>query len=167
MSLRTERLELRPVGLAGARAQVRDPAGFFRMLDVPAPAQWPPPPNDDDSMRYWLGLLEADPAAAIWAEYALVALAPRRLVGNGGFKGAPKNGAVEIGYSILPAEQGRGYATEAAMALVAFARTHGVRRVLADTLEDGTPSQNVLRKCGFARTGERPEPGVVRWSLEV
>ena len=48
--------------------------------------------------------------------------AARELVGNGGFKGPPSaSGVVEIGYSILPAFQRRGFATEAARCLMAAA----------------------------------------------
>lgn len=169
-TLTTDRLELCALGLAGARAQVEDRAAFFAMLAVAAPPLWPPPLNDEESMRYWLGMLARQPDLAPWAEYAIVARAPRRLVGNGGFKGPPSDGAVEIGYSILPHEQGRGFATEAARALVAFAGAQpGVRRVLAHTLEpeEGAASINVLRKCGFTAEGAGPEPGTLRWVLRV
>lgn len=89
-------------------------------------------------------------------------------VGLGSFKGPPVNGAVEIAYAVLPEHQGRGYATAAARAMVEFAfRSPEVRKVLAHTLPEGTASQRVLLKCGFAHTGETvdPDDGLV-WRFE-
>src|SRR5215203_7483126 len=44
------------------------------------------------------------------------------LVGFGGFKGAPRDGEVELGYAVAPARQGRGIATAVVEELVARAR---------------------------------------------
>ena len=66
-----------------------------------------------------------------------------------------------------PSHRGRGYATEAARALVAFAFGAGsVRLVRAHTQPGNGASDRVLTKCGFARVGEvvDPEDGLVcRW----
>lgn len=166
--IETERLVLRPLGLEGSRLQVNDRDAFFAWLGVPVPVSWPPPLNDESSMRYFLAALEADPSLAPWAEHTFVARSPRRVVGNGGFRGAPQDGVVEIGYSILEAEQGQGFATEAARALVNHALAQpGVRRVIAHTLVDGDASIHVLRKCGFVRAGDGPEPGVIAWAHDA
>ncbi|MER3514457.1 MAG: hypothetical protein C4310_08775 [Chloroflexota bacterium] len=56
------------------------------------------------------------------------------LVGSGGFKGPPHAGAVEIGYSVLPQYQGKGYATEMVAGLVRRALKHAeVDRIVAET----------------------------------
>src|SRR5439155_234589 len=57
------------------------------------------------------------------------------IIGNAGFKGPPdQGGMVEIAYGIVPAFEGRGFATEAATALVAFAfASERVRLVRAHT----------------------------------
>ena len=74
---------------------------------------------------------------------------------------------MEIAYGIDPAHQGKGYATEAAEALVLFAfGDDRVRLVRAHTLPEANASTRVLTKCGFRRTGEvvDPEDGLVwRW----
>jgi ribosomal-protein-alanine N-acetyltransferase len=63
--------------------------------------------------------------------------------------------AVEIAYSISPDYQGRGFATEAATALVDFASSSDrVRTVCAYTLPEMNASTRVLEKCGFRKTGE-------------
>jgi len=74
---------------------------------------------------------------------------------------------VEIGYGVATEHQGKGYATEAAEALVNFAFSHGqVRVVRAHTRPEPNPSARVLTKAGFQRIGEAidPEDGLVwRW----
>src|SRR5438046_10487620 len=77
------------------------------------------------------------------------------------------DGMVEIAYGVNPEKQGKGYATEAAEALVAFALSSGrVRVVRAHTLPEPNASTRVLAKCGFRHIGEvvDPEDGLVwRW----
>ena len=92
----------------------------------------------------------------------------RSVIGNVGFKGPPdERGMVEIAYGIVPAFQGRGYATEPAAAAVAFAFGYGrVHLVQAHTLPTPNASTRVLGKCGFVHSGEvvHPEDGLVwRW----
>lgn len=92
-------------------------------------------------------------------------------VGHAAFKGPPDGaGMVEIAYGINPERQGRGYATEAAEGLTAFAfGDERVRVVRAHTLRDNMASIRVLEKCGFRRIGEvvDPEDGLVlRWERE-
>lgn len=68
-----------------------------------------------------------------------------------------------------PPYQGRGYATEAAQALVEYAFESGqVRLVRAHTLPAENASTHVLTKCRFTWKGEvmDPEDGLVwRWEL--
>ena len=100
--------------------------------------------------------------------FAVVHRESRSVIGTVGFKGPPdEDGVVEIAYGIVPVFQGRGYATEAAQAAVAFAFGSGqVRHVRAHTLPTPNASTGVLAKCGFKRSGEveDPEDGLVwRW----
>lgn len=90
------------------------------------------------------------------------------IVGFASFKGRPDAaGMVEIAYGIVPRRRSRGYATEAAAALVRFAATDsGVALVRAHTLAEENASTRVLRKCGFVHVGGVMEPGdgpVWRW----
>lgn len=76
------------------------------------------------------------------------------------FKGLSAEGSAEIGYGILPAHQGRGYATEAVRTVTAWALSEpGVRCITAETEDDNPASQKVLLKAGFLPTGERGEEG--------
>ena len=76
----------------------------------------------------------------------------KSLIGGAGFHGSPTNGVVEIGYSVLPAEHGRGYAGEMVRALVAWAFAHGeVEEVIAHTSDENAASTRVLLQSGFSR----------------
>jgi RimJ/RimL family protein N-acetyltransferase len=94
--------------------------------------------------------------------------ASNHVVGTAGFKGPPdEDGMVEIAYGIVPSFEGRGYATEVAGQLVAFAvGDPRVRNIRAHTLPETNASTRVLEKNGFAKIGavEDPEDGQVwRW----
>jgi RimJ/RimL family protein N-acetyltransferase len=56
---------------------------------------------------------------------------------------------VDIGYAFLPQFGGKGYATEAAAGVLAFAPTIGIRRVLAITSPGNAASNAVLKKIGM------------------
>jgi RimJ/RimL family protein N-acetyltransferase len=92
-------------------------------------------------------------------------------VGMAGFKGPPDDhGVVEIAYGIAAACRGRGYATQAARALVEYASGDArVGRIRAHTLPANGASTSVLAKAGFELLGsvEDPEDGVVwRWERD-
>lgn len=132
------------------------------LLRVPPPATWPPPLNDEASQRWFLDMLRRDPQAVGWGLWYVVATDPDRLlIGNIGFKGRPSDGRCEIGYSLLPQFQSRGYATEAARALIAWAFGHAdVEQVAAETLPELVASIRVMEKCGMRFVGEgNPEEG--------
>jgi len=63
----------------------------------------------------------------------------------------------ELGYWLGEPFWGQGYATEAASALVDAARAAGATALRSRALKDNAGSRNVLRKCGFAETGEAIE----------
>jgi RimJ/RimL family protein N-acetyltransferase len=115
----------------------------------------------------WLARLDASPDP--WTlGFAVVHRANDIRIGSCGFKGPPSaDGRVEIAYGIDADHQGKGYATEAAEALTAYAfRSGQVRVVMAHTLPEANASTRVLTKCGFRFVGEvtDPEDGLVwRW----
>jgi RimJ/RimL family protein N-acetyltransferase len=66
----------------------------------------------------------------------------------------PVTGQAMVGYSLLPAWRGRGYATRAVVLLADWAfREAGVARVIAGTAPDNVGSQRVLERAGFRREG--------------
>lgn len=77
-----------------------------------------------------------------------------QVVGSGGFKSAPGNRRVEIGYGVSAAFRCRGYATEGARLLTDEAFASGfVDGVDASTAQSNRASQRVLEKAGFINYG--------------
>lgn len=77
-------------------------------------------------------------------------------VGGLGFFGPPdEEGAVELGYGLVPDARGRGYATAALRAAVTLAFAHGARLVRADTEPANAASVRVLERAGFNEVGTR------------
>ena len=105
----------------------------------------------------WLAALRSAAGADPWHHgFFIVEHARGEVIGTAGYKGPPDaEGMVEIAYGVIPSVEGRGYATEAAGALVRFAAADPrVRRVRAHTLPELNASTRVLRKCGFVHIGE-------------
>jgi RimJ/RimL family protein N-acetyltransferase len=119
-----------------------------------------------EALRPTRDALAQHPPGFAWSTRLFVAGDPPEVVGWGGFKGAPQDGVVEIGYGIGPSRRERGLATAAARALVdeAFAEA-GVTAVIAHTLPEPNASTRVLQKAGFAFAGDASEGGerVWRW----
>jgi RimJ/RimL family protein N-acetyltransferase len=80
------------------------------------------------------------------------------LVGNGGWKGPPDNGRVEVGYAVAPARRRQGIATAVVRTLLEEARAADVNTVIAHTLAEPNPSTRVLERCGFTRCAELVDP---------
>jgi RimJ/RimL family protein N-acetyltransferase len=92
------------------------------------------------------------------------------LVGIGGWKGRPVDGAAELGYAVAPARQGRGIATAAVRELIDRARAAHLRVVVAHTLARASASTTVLTRCSFVKVGELLDPDdgpVWRWELQI
>lgn len=121
----------------------------------------------------WLAEVRAATGPDPWScGFTVVHRETGAAVGSCGYKGAPDSaGIVEIAYSVHPEHQARGYATEAARALTAYAFATGrVRTVRAHTPPTANASTRVLTKCGFRSHGEvmDPEDGLVwRWEIEA
>jgi [ribosomal protein S5]-alanine N-acetyltransferase len=119
----------------------------------------------------WLARIRTSTTPDPWTHgFTILHRVSGATIGSCGYKGPPDvDGAVEIAYGIDPAYRGRGYATEAARALVEYAMSNDqVRVVRAHTRPDGKASMRVLGKLGFTCVGEvlDLEDGLVwRWDL--
>lgn len=119
----------------------------------------------------WLAKLREAREPDLWRDgFAVVHREAQTIIGVASYKGGPDAaGMVEIAYGIVPAFEGRGYATECAEALTTHAWTNdAVKIVRAHTLAVPNASTRVLAKCGFVFLGEviEPEDGLVwRWEF--
>lgn len=99
--------------------------------------------------------LDRFPDHAAWLMRAIIERASGAFIGQIGFHGAPGyNGltaqdAVELGYAVDEPYRGRGYATEAASGMIAWATTRGIHRVLASIAPGNAASLAVARKLGM------------------
>jgi [ribosomal protein S5]-alanine N-acetyltransferase len=159
-SLRTERLELRPLPPAVAAVLPRDRAAAEALLGATLPADWP----QADLLDVLPLQLQKEGRAADFGIWVIIERATQTVVGDVGFKGLPADGAVEIGYSVVPGRRRRGYASEAAAALVDWARgQEDVEVILAACDRGNVASIRTLERLGFARTGMDGDE--IRWQL--
>lgn len=193
-TIQTLRLALIPATPALAQAELRDISAFSELLGAAIPGEWPPDELSDARVLF-LCLLEANPAWIGWLGWYAVELGaddggpggfvlpsepgvdpvsggpplrPATLIGSVGFKGPPDaDGAVEIGYSVLPSYQNRGLATEMTAALVEWAAVRGARLVQAHVRPHHQASTRVLQKLGFRDTGTRDESGAMLFAREA
>jgi [ribosomal protein S5]-alanine N-acetyltransferase len=104
-----------------------------------------------------------------WGFWALDDRESGTLVGGAGlFPLGWEGPEIELAYHILPSAWGRGYATEAAAALLAAAwRETDLDHVVAVTMPDNAASRRVMEKLGMAFEGTASYRGfdVVRYSL--
>jgi [ribosomal protein S5]-alanine N-acetyltransferase len=155
----TERLELRPLPARAAAALPHEREAAARILGAALPAEWP--------QSDLLDLLPSQAAASSETErFGVWVMAEREtgsVVGDVGFIGPPdSSGLVEVGYSVIPGCRRRGYATEAARAIVEWALTEPtVEIVVAGCAEDNAASIRTLERVGFRRTGHAN--GEIRW----
>jgi RimJ/RimL family protein N-acetyltransferase len=162
-------MRLVPATVALARAEIEHPLEFTRLLGATVPQNWPPE-SLADALPLFLAWLEAAPDQVGWfGWYALrrgPAPADATLVGSVGFKGPPRGGTVEIGYSVLPQFRRRGYAAEMVGGLTRWALSQpGVSRVIAEAEATNLASVGVLLRVGFAEEGPGAEPGSLRYEL--
>ena len=86
-----------------------------------------------------------------WVQFSVVERESGRLVGDVGLSPADgEPGVIKVGYTISPAHQGHGYATEAVAALVDYAfEALGAEVVRAHASGENTPSHRVAEKIGM------------------
>ena len=171
LMIQTGRLKLMPATVDLARAEVDDRHELGRLLGASVPDDWPPE-SLADALPLFLSWLEAAPDRVGWfGWYALAAddgTALPVLVASGGFKGPPRDGTVEVGYSVLPKFQGRGYATEIVRALIGWALGQpSVACVVAETEWANPASVRVLSKAGFVPAGPTNAPGGARFEFRA
>lgn len=162
-ALTTDRLRLRrrrPSDAAGMRRlwQERDPRSR-RLIDADGH------PTVIEMADLILGQLVDDDRTGL----GLLAIEPigsSDLLGYCGLTvGVATEQEPELAFELFESAQGRGYATEAARAIVAAARDTGRERLWATVRDDNGPSLNVLRKLGFSDSGRRTEHPVHGTSL--
>lgn len=175
-TLRTDRLELRPFA-------PQDLPELHRILcdawGIPTDEREPRRPHRERWLTWTIAGYRqyADLDQPPYGERAVVRRDDGRLVGVvgvvpslgpfGSLRGYPASGGgylSEVGlfWAVDPAQQGRGYASEAARGLADYLlNVFGLARVIATTQFDNAPSRRVMRKLGMREFGN--ETGTPEW----
>jgi RimJ/RimL family protein N-acetyltransferase len=156
LTLSTNRLDLIPATLEHICAELESPEQLALLLDARVEAGWPPGEYDRAAQEFFRDRMSEGGTGVIgWYGWYAIKRGeldhPSVVVGAAGYFGPPSpEGDVEIGFSIMPASQGLGYATEITEALIenAFADAR-VKRVIAHSMPSNAASHKVLEKCGF------------------
>ncbi|WTF80821.1 GNAT family N-acetyltransferase [Streptomyces sp. NBC_01594] len=149
-TLVTTRLVLHPLTPAEAECVVQGRPG--------PDALWAPDyPNDGDraGARHFLEHCADTGNPHPFGAYEIRLRENGHAIGGAGFHGVPDDrGQVTIGYGLIPAMRGKGYASEALRALLEIARAAGVASVRGDADLDNTASQHVMAAAGMHFVGE-------------
>ena len=160
--LQTERLDLLPLPAAAAGALLEDRETAARLLGGTLSPSWP----HDDLLDVLPLQAAAGPDEERFGIWTLIERETGTVVGDIGFRGPPgADGTVEIGYCVIPDRRRRGFATEAARALIEWVlRQPGVHAVVAGCDRDNVASIRTLERLGFSRTGEANSELRWRWN---
>lgn len=158
-TLLTPRLRLRPLGAEDATA-VAEQAGRREIAHTTISVPHPCPVSE---ARGWIHRMTADTKAVV---FAIVEAASGRLVGTIGLRDIDtEHSLAEMGFWVGVESWGKGYATEAASAVLEFAFEHlRLNRVYAHHMQRNPASGRVLAKVGMQREGLERER-VCKWGV--
>ncbi len=148
MFIRSERLFLRPgwpEDWEELLSRIDDEAVVRNLAKVP----WPYTAED----ARWFASQPQLPRCPHFFVTLPTSSQPAQIIGCIGL--AEDGDEVELGYWFAREHWGRGFATEAARAVIGLARTLGHRRLVAGHFADNPASGRVLRKIGFSPTGRQ------------
>ena len=153
--VRSERLDLVPMTLELMEALLRgDLEAAQPMVGYRIPADWPQVMAS--VLRFRIPIAQSQPAALPLLLRAMVLRAdPEVVVGRLGFHGPTGNdGMLEIGYEVFPEYRRRGFAREAALAMLRWAqRDPAVLRFRASVGPENLPSRKLVTGLGFIEVG--------------
>jgi ribosomal-protein-alanine N-acetyltransferase len=161
MEIRTERLLLREISeerdWPAVLAYHRDPR-YARFYDQPH--------ETEDDVRRFLHRITRWHGPEHRGFYNLAVTLPEtgKMIGIAGLRQRdPEQPRGDLGYEIAPPHWGRGYATEAARALLAFGfRDLGLHRIFARCLAENAASARVLERLGMRLEARHREHEWVR-----
>ncbi|QZY51095.1 GNAT family N-acetyltransferase [Leucobacter tenebrionis] len=155
-ALVTERLILHPLTRAEAEAIVG------RGSDGPEY----PSPADVEAAVDFIGHCDTSGDPQPFGAYELRLRSTGLPIGGAGFnRPLDDSGATTVGYGLIEAARGQGYASEALRALLDYARALGATRILGSANRDNTASCRVMEAAGmrFVRSDEREHFYATAW----
>jgi ribosomal-protein-alanine N-acetyltransferase len=163
-AIQTNRLDVVPMTPAFLRASLRrDSAEAAQHLRLKVPDTWP---DIASVLALRLEQLESNPSLQPWLLRAMGLRTSREMIGHIGFHSLPgpryleqwSPGGVEFGFTVFPAYRRRGFAREASLALMQWAReTHGVRSFVVTISPNNRASLALATSLGFVRVGDHED----------
>ncbi len=161
MKLKSTRITLTPFTLDLIDAALKRDCGAMASMGFTATEEWP---ESDlvEALPFFRDLIVQHGVNG-FNSWLITLNATGEIAGSLGFIGNPDSeGAVEIGFGIVPGKRRQGYCREAVNLLAAWAlRQHGVRRITGKCEEGNAASVNALRSAGFVQTGH--EGALIVW----
>lgn len=160
-TLRTERLELRPLQMADA-PRIRELAGT---REVAAMTLTIPHPYEDGMAEAWIMEISETSGKGERVVFA-VTTEPDGLIGTAGLDLEPAHRRAELGYWIGVPYWNRGFATEAARAVTDYGfRELDLHRIYASVFPHNPASGRVLANIGMVREGRFREH-LLKWGVQ-
>ena len=160
-TLRTGRLQLRPVTLEDARA-IQPLAG---RREIAAMTRSIPHPLSLEQIEDWLKQRTAEMQEGTGVTFAIVLESTGDLIGATGLHVDAEHRCAEMGFWIAVPCWGKGYATEAARAVVQYGfEALGLNRIHAHHMTKNPASGRVLEKAGLRREGLLRQ-AIRKWDL--
>lgn len=147
--IKTERLLLRPLTVSDAE-DVFEWVSDERVSRYMVYTTY----TDVEQVRQWLASIEQHDTSY---HFGFQRVLDGKLIGSGEIRENQTSGYWEFGYNFRYDCWGMGYATEAAKAMICYARQHfGARKFFSNHCEPNLASGRVMQKCGlhFVRYGE-------------
>jgi ribosomal-protein-alanine N-acetyltransferase len=154
--------------LVGRRLEPEDREAMLAVYGDAAAMRWvgdgtPLTPEECDR---WLTVTADNYRQRGYGMFALVERATGAVVGFAGLVHPGGQAEAEIKYALLRSVWGRGYATEAARALLDYgAAAHGLEEIIATVAPDNHASQRVLARAGMRRGALRQDQDGSRTQL--
>lgn len=164
--IHTARLRLIAITPAALDIQENFPHTLGALLDATIPSCWPNSNWEPHVYSFIRAQFRDHPHTIGWHRYIL--LPDGDALTLIGWLGSHPLGAdeAEIGYVILEPWQNKGYATEAADALLGHLFHCGLQRIRAQTFPHLTASLRVMQKCGMQPAGPGEEAGADCYAIE-
>jgi ribosomal-protein-alanine N-acetyltransferase len=164
LALHSQRLQLVACTAAMGRAALIEPDSLQPLVGA-RPADGWPLIEVRRFLPFYIARLERDGSLLGWGVWLVVHLQDGLIIGDVGLHGKPtRDGMAEIGYSIVPAYRGHGYASEAGQAIVEWAFSHRrLQRLIATCEVDNAASAAVLTRLGMRPAGMIED--LLKWEL--
>ncbi|HLP88645.1 MAG TPA: GNAT family N-acetyltransferase [Nostocaceae cyanobacterium] len=148
LQITTKHLKLFPCSLEVAQAFVnKNKSEIEELLGVTVPGDWFVC-EVRDFFPIYVQMLQNDPSQLGWGVWLMIHVEKSTLIGDLGFGGKPdEQGSVEMGYEVLSAYRGQGYAFEAVQAFTNFVFTYPeLKRIISHCPQDNPASLRILEK---------------------